>query len=231
MSENNTELPRLVYSNWWKISGVILVFYAVIGGMLLPVPARDILNETIRNLYYHVTMWFAMIFLLAVSLIFSIRYLLDFKLKNDSVAVEAAKTGMLFALLGLLTGMLWAKFTWGAFWTNDPKLNGVAVSLLVYAAYFLLRNAIDDEQKRARFSAVYNVFAFVMMNVFILIMPRLTASLHPGNGGNPAFKAYDLDNQMRMVFYPSVIGWILIGTWILTIQLRKRAIENKLLSD
>ena len=148
MSENNTELPRLVYSNGWKISGVILVFYAVIGGMLLPVPARDILNETIRNLYYHVTMWFAMIFLLAVSLIFSIRYLLDFKLKNDTVAVEAAKTGMLFALLGLLTGMLWAKFTWGAFWTNDPKLNGVAVSLLVYAAYFLLRNAIDDEQKR-----------------------------------------------------------------------------------
>lgn len=222
-------VPRLAYSNWWKIAGITLVFYAVIGGMLLPVPARDILNETIRNLYYHVTMWFTMIFLLTVSVIFALLHLLDFKMSRDTISVEAAKVGMLFATLGLLTGMLWAKFTWGAYWTNDPKLNGVAASLLVYAAYFLLRNSIDDEQKKARFSAVYNIFAYVMMNVFILIMPRLTASLHPGNGGNPAFAAYDLDNNMRMVFYPAVIGWILIGVWILTIQLRKRAIEEKLL--
>jgi heme exporter protein C len=91
-----------------------------------------------------------------------------------------------------------------------------------------LRGSVDDEQKRARFSAVYNVFAYVMMNVFILIMPRLTASLHPGNGGNPAFKSYDLDNQMRMVFYPATIGWIIIGVWILTLQIRKRTIETKL---
>ncbi|MEO8148428.1 MAG: cytochrome c biogenesis protein CcsA [Bacteroidia bacterium] len=219
-------IPKIAYSNWWKIAGVILVFYAVIGGMLLPVPARDILNETIRNLYYHVTMWFTMIFLLTVSLIYAILHLNKFELKYDTISVEAAKVAMLFASLGLLTGMLWARFTWGAFWTSDPKLNGVAASLLVYAAYFLLRNSIDDEQKRARFSAVYNIFAYVMMNVFILIMPRLTSSLHPGNGGNPAFKSYDLDNQMRLVFYPAVIGWILIGLWILTIQLRKRHIES-----
>lgn len=205
-----------------------MVFYAVIGGMLLPVPARDILNETIRNLYYHVTMWFTMIFLLSVSVVYAIKYLMNFDIKQDQISVEATKVAMLFATLGLLTGMLWAKFTWGAFWTSDPKLNGVAATLLVYIAYFILRGSVDDEQKRARFSAVYNIFAYVMMNVFILIMPRLTASLHPGNGGNPAFKSYDLDNQMRMVFYPAVIGWILIGVWILTLQIRKRTLETKL---
>lgn len=222
-------IQKIAYYKWWKITAVLLVFYAVVGGILLPVPARDILNETIRNLYYHVTMWFTMIFLLTVSLVYAVLHLMNYDLKRDTISVEAAKVGMLFASLGLLTGMLWAKYTWGAFWTNDPKLNGVAASLLVYSAYFLLRNSMDDEQKRARLSAVYNVFAYVMMNVFILIMPRLTSSLHPGNGGNPAFKSYDLDNQMRLIFYPAVIGWILVGLWILTIQLRKRLIENRLL--
>lgn len=136
---------------------------------------------------------------------------------------------MLFAILGLVTGMLWAKFTWGAYWTSDPKLNGVAAALLVYAAYFLLRNSLDDADKRARFAAVYNIFAYVMMLVFILIMPRLTASLHPGNGGNPAFAAYDLDNQMRLVFYPAVLGWILVGLWIASLQIRHRFLNQKLL--
>ncbi len=218
----------LIYSKWWKIVGIILVFYAVIGGMLLPVPARDILNETIRNLYYHVTMWFTMIFMLTVSVVYAVMYLANFDIKRDLISTEAAKVGMLFSTLGLLTGMVWAKFTWGAYWTSDPKLNGVAASLLVYIAYFILRGSVDDEQKRARFAAVYNIFAYVMMNVFILIMPRLTSSLHPGNGGNPAFKAYDLDDQMRWVFYPAIVGWILIGVWILTLQIRKRTIENKL---
>ena len=127
---------------------------------------------------------------------------------------------MVFAMLGLFTGMIWAKATWGAYWTADPKLQGTAVTLLIYAAYFILRTSIDDPEKRARLAAVYNVFAFVLMIVFIGILPRMTDSLHPGNGGNPAFGNYDLDNGMRMVFYPAVLGWILMGWWIATLRVR-----------
>jgi heme exporter protein C len=58
------------------------------------------------------------------------------------------------------------------------------------------------------------------MIVFIGILPRMTDSLHPGNGGNPAFGSYDLDNGMRLVFYPAVIGWILMGWWIATLRVR-----------
>jgi heme exporter protein C len=64
------------------------------------------------------------------------------------------------------------------------------------------------------------------MIVLIFVLPRLTDSLHPGNGGNPGFSNYDLDNKMRLVFYPAVIGWILIGTWIVTIRYRIRLLEN-----
>jgi heme exporter protein C len=127
--------------------------------------------------------------------------------------------------------MLWAKYTWGAFWVNDTKLNGAAATMLVYAAYFLLRNSVQDEHKRAKLSAVYSIFAFSMMIVFIMVLPRLTDSLHPGNGGNPGFGNYDLDNQMRIVFYPAVIGWSLLGVWIMKVRIRIKLIEDKFLNN
>jgi heme exporter protein C len=105
------------------------------------------------------------------------------------------------------------------------KLNGAAITMLTYFAYLVLRNAITDEQKRGKVSAVYNIFAYVMMLVFIMIYPRMSDSLHPGNGGNPGFSKYDLDNTMRMVFYPAVIGWSLLGVWIMTIRIRIQKIK------
>lgn len=217
----------MIFKNWWKFAGAVLVLYSLIAGMLLPVPALDILNESIRNLYYHVTMWFAMLMLLTVSVIYSIKYLGNQKEYSDVVASQSASVAVLFAAAGLFTGMIWARFTWGAFWVNDPKLNGVAASMLVYAAYFVLRSSMDDEVKRARFSAVYNIFAYVMTLLFIMILPRLTASLHPGNGGNPGFSTYDLDSQMRWIFYPAVLGWIFIGVWILSLRVRLKVIGLK----
>lgn len=92
--------------------------------------------------------------------------------------------------------------------------------MLIYLAYFILRGSIDEEQKRARIAAVYNIFAYVMLIVFLMILPRMSDSLHPGNGGNPGFNAYDLDSNMRLVFYPAVIGWILMIVWIFTLRVR-----------
>src|SRR3546814_12218671 len=87
--------------------------------------------------------------------------------------------------MGLLTGMVWANFTWGAPWPNDPKLNGAAITMLVYLAYMVLRGSIDEDQKRGRISAIYNVFAYPIMIALIYILPVMTDSLHPGSGGNP----------------------------------------------
>jgi heme exporter protein C len=130
-------------------------------------------------------------------------------------------------MMGILTGMVWAKNTWGAYWTNDPKLNSAAIGMLMYFAYIVLRSSIEDDEKRARVSAVYNIFSFPIFVVLIFILPRLTASLHPGNGGNPGFNSYDLDSKLRLVFYPAVIGWTLIGYWIADLAIRKELIKQK----
>lgn len=216
-----------MYKYWWKILGSLLVLYTVCAGLLFKVPRLPILNEGVRNLYFHVPMWFAMIVLFSISVFYSVKNLSTGNQKDDIRAVESVNTGLIFAILGIITGAFWANYTWGQFWSFDPKQNFAAIAILLYFAYLILRNVIDEEQKRAKISAVFNIFAFPMMIVLIFVLPRLQSSLHPGNGGNPGFNAYDLDKHMRMIFYPACVGWILIGYWIYTLRFRLRQQENK----
>ena len=210
---------------------VILLCYVIVAGFIIDVPALPILHETIRNLFFHVTMWFAMMIIMLSSMVSSIKFLSKFKMTADVWAVESANTGMFFGTMGLLTGMLWANYTWGDWWVNDPKLNGAAATMLIYLAYFVLRGSLDDEEKRAKVSAIYNIFALTMLIVFLVILPRMTDSLHPGSGGNPGFSTYDIDDSMRFVFYPAIIGWTLLGVWILQIRVRTRFLKMKINSN
>lgn len=214
--------------SWWKITGLLLVFFALIGGLLLPVPQLPILEQTIRNLYYHVPMWFGMLALLGTSAYHGYKYLQGKDLHSDIRSEAYATTGMWFGCMGLVTGMIWAKFTWGDWWTNDPKLNSAAIGMLMYAAYFVLRGSLEDEEKRARISAVYNLFSLPVFVVLIFVLPRLTSSLHPGNGGNPGFNTYDLDSRLRMVFYPAVLGWMMLGFWMAQIRVRIHLLHEKI---
>ena len=177
-------------------------------------PFRNILSETIRNTYFHVPMWFSMIILFSVSAWYSLQYYRKGDIDFDRKSVSYIKVGLLFGALGLMTGMLWAKNTWNAYWSWDVKQNMSAISLLIYAALMVMRSSVEDDMQKARLTAGYNMFAFVLLIPLLFIIPRMTDSLHPGNGGNPALGGEDLDNTMRMVFYPAVIGFILLGLWI-----------------
>lgn len=211
--------------SWWKILCVIGMYYTILMGLLWPVPRLDILHESIRNLHFHVPMWFGMTILLAASLVYSIRYLSNHKLSDDQRAVSLAAVALVFGLAGLITGMQWAKVTWGSWWNNDPKQTGAAIGMLMYLAYMVLRGAIEDVDKRARVAAVANVLFFAIYIPMIFIVPRMTDSLHPGSGGNPGFNIYDLDGRMRIIFYPAVIAWTLLGVWIADLDFRRRRLN------
>ncbi len=216
---------KIIYQSWWKILGVALIFYTLIFGFLIDVPRLPLLHETIRNTYYHIPMWMAMFTVFTISVIYSIKYLNTGNAVYDFIAVECINTGMFFFVLGLITGMIWARYTWGEYWSNDPKQNSAAIAFLLYCAYSVLRSSINEEQKRGKISAIYNIFAFPIMIVLIMVLPRLTDSLHPGNGGNPAFGKMDMSNNMRLVLYPSFLGWSLLGVWIASLRYRIRTIE------
>lgn len=216
---------------WWKILSVVLLLYTFTAGFLIAVPDIGNLHQTIRNLFFHVPMWFGQLTLISVSLVYSVLYLRKPDQRYDIYANEFAKSGIVFGCLGLTTGMIWANYTWGAPWNNDPKQLGAAIALLIYLAYFVLRNSMPDIDKRARVSAVYNIFAYCIYVPMIMVLPRLVESLHPGGKGvegNPGLNGSDLDPAMRLVFWPAVIGWTLLGVWITTLRLRLQMLsENK----
>ena len=221
-------MSYLMKTQWWKWLCIAMLIYTVVAGLLFPVPKLPILNETIRVLHFHVPMWFGMTLLFLGSTIYAIKYLRNPEVSNDIFSYQLANAGLLLGILGIVSGMLWARSTWGAYWVNDAKLNGSAISLLIYLAYFILRNSFADEQTRNKISAVYNILAFSMTIPLIFILPRLTDSLHPGNGGNPGFNTYDMNNDLRKVFYIAVLGWSLLGVWIATISARISTIRQKL---
>jgi heme exporter protein C len=219
----------LLKLSWWKWLCIALMLYTVVAGFLMPVPAKPLIYESIRNLYYHVTMWMAMMVMLMVSFVQSLRYLLKANPNADIVAAETANMGTIFGVLGLATGMIWATFTWGEPWSGDPKQNAAAVGVLLYFAYMILRGSIKDDMQRARVSAVYNVFAFVIFFPLIYILPKMSAeSLHPGAADNPTFAQYDLASTMKAVFYPAIIGWSLLGWWLSTLRIRSRQIVARM---
>jgi heme exporter protein C len=226
-----------MYKSWWKVASIILLLYTFIAGFFFNVPRLPALEETIRNLYFHVCMWFAMMILFTISVVNAILYLARLKFKYDIYARQFAVVGIVFGILGYASGAVWMTYTWAdpnnpAFQSfsalaREPKLIGAAIALLIYFAYLVLRDSIQDIDKRARISAVYNIFAYAMLFPSIWILPRMLPSLHPGQEGNPALNYTDIDSNMRMVFYPAVIGWTLLGVWITTLKIRLNLLKEK----
>lgn len=187
---------------------------------LVNIPRISILEHTARNLYFHVPMWFTMMSAVGVSAWHSLAVIRTGRIISDIRALQAARVGAWFGALGLITGILWSRYTWyvgtDVWWNFDPRQTMAALQLLIYGAYFILRSALDDPEKRARLSAVYNLLAFTTVPFLLYVLPRQMASLHPGADGNPAFSEVTAP-VMRLVFYPAVLGFIGIF-WILYTQ-------------
>jgi heme exporter protein C len=223
--------------SWWKIFCVVLLIYIFIAGFLLEVPQLPALAETIRNLYFHVCMWAAMMTLFTTSVVYAIKYLRNNNLKNDIYSRQFAAVGIVFGVLGYLTGGIWMSYTWAdpnnpasasfSAIAREPKLIGTAIALLIYFAYLVLRDSVKDIDKRARISAVYNIFAYALLFPTLFIIPRILPSLHPGKEGNPALDTKDVDDSMKIVFYPAMIAWSLLGVWIATLKVRLNLIKEK----
>ena len=238
---NNEIDGTMSYANGFFASGLKVVSKATLPddpGVLENLSASNLgfhfpfqpnIMESIRNLMLHVPMWFTMFLLMGISFAQSIRTLrLGGDPDRDLRAVASVKVGLWFGVLGLLTGSLWARFTWGAWWVDDPQLNGAFVTVMVYAGYLVLRGSVQDAKLRSRLAAVYNLFGFCLLVVLLMVLPRFTESLHPGKGGNPAFSSYDLDSALRAAFYPAVLGWMILGTWMYSLQLNMERLTQRI---
>lgn len=212
----------------WKYITALWITVVISAGFLIQIPRIPILEETARNLFLHVPMWFTMMIAFAMAFYYSVRYLNDEKISWDDKAETATAIGLLFGICGLLTGSLWARFTWGTWWTfAEPRMNLSALAMMIFVAYFILRSAFNDPVKRAKISAVYNIFGITTIPFLLYIIPRQLPSLHPGADGNPAFSEITAP-ELRLIFYPAVIGFIALAVWMMDILNRYKSVKNQL---
>jgi heme exporter protein C len=131
-----------------------------------------------------------------------------------------------FAVLATVSGSMWAHKAWGVFWNWDPRESSIIILLLIYGAYFALRSAVEDPERRAALAGVYNIVAFVTVPYLVFVVPRIMASLHPdpiinaeGQGG--------MEGNMVLVLVASVTGMTVLFTWLFSIagRIRRRTRE------
>jgi heme exporter protein C len=171
MAQRMAQAAKLLIGFW--IAGVAIAMFVV-------VPQYEGLGNAGRIVIMHVpTAWVSML-AFAVSAVFSGLYLWRKKPEHDNYALAAAECGFLFTVLATVTGAIFSQVVWGVYWNWDPRQTSIFVLLLIYAALFALRSAIDDPARRRQLSAVYSLFAFVTVPFLIFIAPRISDStLHP----------------------------------------------------
>jgi heme exporter protein C len=198
----------------------------VIGAFLWPAPAQGFIGESSRIVFFHVPCaWTsALAFLVAAG--YSVAYLARRNPLHDDVAAGAVRLGLLFAVLALVTGALFAKIMWGAYWNWDPRESSFLLLIFLYAAYLFLRAAVDDPERRARMSAAYALFAAVLMPFLFFVAPRVTSSLHPQTVINPQGKIL-MDTPTKAVFFGALIGFSGLFFWMLSLESRAARLQRR----
>lgn len=214
-----------------------LISYAVVYGLSKTLPWQNAnLSQTSRNVFFHVPMWFAMMVMGYTSVVYSVLFLRKAKPHHDLLARESAKLTVVFGFLGLLTGAIWSRVTWGealpatdpaAWWPWDPKQTSALICVLIYMGYFLLRSSFEDELQRAKISGVFNIFAAASIYPLFYVIPKVLGGLHP-NTGDQGSALVDMSAEFYSVFWPSVLGFICLAIWIFDFMGRKAIVEHRL---
>jgi len=202
----------------------LLFCAAIVASFITEKPVAGYGDE-FRIFYYHVPLAIVTFLAFFVNLIFSLRFLRTKDYLNDLKAASAAELGLVFGVLATVTGAIFARIAWGAFWNWDIRQTSIVVLLAIYGAYFALRGALEQEERRAIFSAVYSILAFVAVPTFGFVIPRLYDSLHPSDtliregriGLGPA---------VAMVFLASLLAFIWLFFWLFNLRWRIGLLER-----
>lgn len=177
-----------------------------------------------RLMFFHVPSWFVCGFALIASLIASVMYLITKNLKYDSLAVASTETAVAFLSIGMLTGMVWARISWGIWWTWDARLTSAFVLSLLYFGYLVLRSAIEEPTQRARISAVMSIFAFADVPI-VWYSIEWFRTQHPA----PVLRAGGvIDPAMKAALYSNVIPLAMIAAVFILLRYRQENVRREI---
>jgi heme exporter protein C len=207
-----------LYNMSWKIALTLWMAVVIVAAFLFSDPAMGFPGQTSRIMFFHIPQAWVAVLSFLLSMIASARYLMKRSIRSDRLAVSTAELGFLFCVLATLSGSLFAKVTWGSFWNWDPRETSILVLLFIYGAYFTLRSAVTDPDKKRVFSAAYSILAFASVPFLIFILPRITFSLHPENTLDPTNPGMDF--RTLLVFFGSLLAYTALFIWILSLKMR-----------
>lgn len=203
----------------WKLLLFLLMSYVIVSAYLNPAPQQS-LGEVSRIFYFHVPVAWVSVLAFLVSMLNSIRYLKTRDLVYDVKSSSAAQIGLLFAFLATTSGSIWASVSWGSYWNWDPRQVSIFILLLIYGAYFALRSAIMENEKKATLAAVYSILSFIAVPFLIFVIPRVFESLHPATSVVDENLKITMSPKVSLVFFPSLVGFTVLFFWIWSLQVK-----------
>ncbi len=200
-----TILPWLL---WLWICGVVVAAFQA--PLSAGFAGTDGLSpQSSRIVFFHVPMAVGSFFGFLAAAWWSALYLWKRRQDDDHAALAAVEVSLLFCVLATVTGAVWSKVQWGAYWNWDPRQTSMALALVFYGAYLTLRGAIEDPETRARISAAYAVLGFIVAPFLYFIMPRMASfSLHPKPAGS------EMDPSIRYVVFAGMFGFTVLFFWM-----------------
>ena len=207
----------------------IILFAIATWMVLVYAPTEATMGAVQRVFYFHVSAgWLGMLAFLTAAIVGGI-YLRSGDMKWDIVSLAAVEIGMVFSLINIVSGSIWARPIWNTWWTWDPRLVTATIMELIYAAYLMLRQGIENPVQRARFGAVYAILGFVSVPISFLSI-RIWRTIHPvviASGDPNALGAFDMTPRMRLAFFFSLFVFTVLFADLLWNRIRLGQLGDK----
>ncbi|MFC1475768.1 cytochrome c biogenesis protein CcsA [Candidatus Zixiibacteriota bacterium] len=210
---------------WWKYLTGILIATGTVAVFILPPPQAQI-GAGSRIFFYHVPAALIGFVAFIVSAVYGAIYLKNRNLTTDRKAAAAAEIGLTFTIIATLSGAIFSRVTWGAFWNWDPRQTSILAILLIYGAYTALRQAVPARATRARLSAVYLLLAGFIAPLLFFIFPRIYPSLHPNDSLVSGGGEFAMTLPVGLTFAVMLAGYGLLYLWLFQLAHRTERIKD-----
>jgi heme exporter protein C len=207
----------------------VVMFITAVALVFFYAPLEAVMGQVQRVFYFHVAnAWVGMLGFL-VAAIAGVAFLHKADHKWDIVGLAAIEISFVFFFIAIASGSIWARGSWGTWWTWDPRLTTAAIVELVYAAYFMLRQGIEDSDRRARFGAIYALLSFLSVPLTFISI-RIFRTIHPviiGSGAASAEGSFDMTSKMLVTFMFSLLTFSFIFADLLWHRIRLGRLADK----
>ena len=195
--------------------------------MFMVLPDEALQGAIYRILFFHAPAAIVGMIGYFVALTFSVLYLTSGKLKWDSLSASIVEVSLVFSLINIVTGSIWARIIWGIWWTWDYRLTSALVCILIFAGYIMMRRAIEEPTQRARLSSALCIFGCVDV-VIVYKSIEWFRNNHPGPVLSIRTGGGTMDPAMERIFYYNLLALLLMAIALVLVRTRQEATAREI---